>query len=429
MSMSAEIEAFVRLAVALAIGLLIGVERGWKRRESEEGERVAGLRTYALTGLIGGVVGFLSQDGGYWLIGLVFIGLAIASATAYMVTTRAGHDFGITSETAAMATYLFAALAGTGQIALASAAAIVMALLLGYKQRLHGLLDHLRREELTAGLKLLLISVVLLPVLPDRGYGPWEALNPYVIWLMVVLIAGISFFGYIAIRVFGANRGIIFGGLFGGMASSTATTLAFSRIAAREPVLAPVLAAGILLACGSMIARMMLVATLIHAPLFELLWLPAALLLGATLAPVGFYLMGGLSDDPADGETALMRNPLELKSALFFGALLALIMLLGKALSEWAGDAGLWALAAASGLADVDAITLSLARMSKQDVSLQVAIVGIVIAASANSLLKGSMAMGIGGRAVGLRVLLPLAVGALLALVAAFTLNFTGNQA
>lgn len=425
--MNAELEPFVRLAVALAIGLLVGIERGWQRRESEEGQRVAGLRTYALIGLVGGVVGFLGQDGDYWLIGLVFIGLSIASATAYVVTTRAGHDFGITSETAAMATYLFAALAGTGEIALASAGAIVMALLLGYKQRLHGLLDALRRQELTAGLKLLLISVVLLPMLPDRGFGPWEALNPYVIWLMVVLIAGISFFGYIAIRAFGANRGIIFGGLFGGMASSTATTLAFSRIGAREPVLAPVLAAGILLACGAMIARMMLVATLIHAPLFKLLWLPALLLLGATLAPVGFYLAGGLSRKPEDGEAALMRNPMELKSALLFGVLLAVIILLGKALSEWAGDAGLWALAAASGLADVDAITLSLARMSKQDLTMQVAVVGIVIAAGANSLLKGGMAMGIGGRALGFRVLVPLAAGAVLALLAAFTLHLTGS--
>lgn len=427
--MNTEIEPFVRVAVALAIGLLVGIERGWQRREIEEGQRVAGLRTYSLIGLLGGVVGFIGQDGGYWLIGLVFIGLAIATATAYAMTTRAGHDFGITSETAALTTFLLATLAGVGHIALASAAAIVMALLLGYKARLHGLLDNLRREELTAGLKLLLISVVLLPILPNRGFGPWEALNPYVIWLMVVLIAAISFFGYIAIRIFGPSRGIVFGGLFGGMASSTATTLAFARIGAREPALAPVLAAGILLACSSMIARMMLIATLIHAPLFDLLWLPALLLLGATLTPVGLYLMGGLSRQPAQGEGALMRNPMELKSALFFGALLTIIMLLGKALSEWAGDAGLWALAAASGLADVDAITLSLARMSEQEVAVQVAGVGIVIAASTNSLLKGGMALGIGGRGLGLRVLLPLATGSLMALAAAVAIHLSGSPA
>lgn len=418
--MLAELELFVRLAVALAIGLLIGIERGWQRREIEEGQRVAGLRTYSLIGLLGGVVGIMSQDGGYLLIGLVFVGLAIASATAYMATTRAGHDFGITSETASLATYLLAVLAGVGEIALAAAAAIVMALLLGYKQSLHGLLNTLRREELTAGLKLLLISVVLLPILPNQGYGPWEALNPFVIWWMVVLIAAISFFGYIAIRVAGPRRGIVFGGLFGGMASSTATTLAFSRIAAREDQLASVLAAGILLACGSMIARMMIVATVVHAPLAEMIWLPALVLLAATVTPVIAYLMHRRPGDHGDGEAALMRNPMELKSALLFGALLAVVMLLGKALSAWAGDLGLWALAAASGIADVDAITLSLSRMSQSEISLQVAVIGIVIAASANSLTKGGMAFAIGGRALGWRVLLPLAAGAAMSLLVAF---------
>jgi len=426
--MPVEIESFARLAVALAIGLLVGIERGWQRRGSEEGQRVAGLRTYALIGLVGGSVGLISPEGEYWLIGLVFIGLAVASAAAYVVTTRAGHDYGITSETAAMATYLFGALAGIGHIAPASAAAIVMALLLGHKERLHGWLERLRREELTAGLIFLLISVVLLPILPNQGYGPWEALNPYVIWLMVVLIAGISFFGYIAIRVFGASRGIIFGGLFGGMASSTATTLAFSRIAAREKALSRMLAAGILLACGAMIGRMMLVATILHPPLAGALLLPALLLLAATLSPVGFYLMRGSDKKPVD-ESGLMRNPMELRSALLFGALLAIIMLLGQALREWAGDAGLWTLAAASGLADVDAITISLARMSGQDVALNVAATGIIIAAGSNSLLKAGMALIIGGRALGLRVLLPLALGTALALLAAFVFPFTGNPA
>jgi uncharacterized membrane protein (DUF4010 family) len=418
--MPVEMDDFIRLAVALAIGLLIGVERGWQRREIEEGQRVAGLRTYSLIGLLGGVVGIMSQDGGYLLIGLVFVGLAIASATAYMATTRAGHDFGITSETAALATYLLAVLAGVGEIALAAAAAIVMALLLGYKESLHGLLNTLRREELTAGLKLLLISVVLLPILPNRGFGPWEALNPFVIWWMVVLIAAISFFGYVAIRVAGPRRGIIFGGLFGGMASSTATTLAFARIGAREDRLSSVLAAGILLACGSMIARMMIVATVIHAPLMEFIWLPAVVLLIATLLPVAAYLAHRPQGEKGDGDATLLRNPMELKSALLFGALLAVVMLLGKALSAWAGDLGLWALAAASGIADVDAITLSLSRMSQSEISLQVAVIGIMIAASANSLTKGGMALAIGGRALGWRVLLPLGIGALLSLVVAF---------
>src|SRR5690625_5154570 len=232
--MNPEIMQFANLAVALAIGMLVGIERGWHFREAQEGQRVAGLRTYSLIGLVGGAVGLISQDNSYWLIGLVFIGLVIASSTAYVTSARTSQNYGITSEVAAMATYLFAVLAGKGNIVIAAAAAIVMAMLLGYKAQLHALLNRLQRQELTAGLKLLLISVVLLPLLPNEGFGPWQAFNPHFIWLLVVLVSSISFLGYVAIRIAGPRRGIVVVGLFGGMASSTATTLALARMAARE---------------------------------------------------------------------------------------------------------------------------------------------------------------------------------------------------
>lgn len=416
-------EAFVQLAVALAIGLLIGIERGWQRRDVGEGQRVAGVRTYSLIGLLGGATGLASGETGLWLIGLVFVGLAISLATAYAVTTRAGHDVGITSEVAALSTFMLAVLAGLGQIAPAAAAAIIMAMLLRYKSRLHTWLDALKRDELTAGLKLLLISVVLLPILPNEGYGPWQALNPYLIWWMVVLIAAISFFGYVAIRIGGERRGIVFTGLFGGLASSTATTLEFARLAARRASLAPVLAAGILLACGTMFPRMTVVATIIHPPLFDRLWIPALLMSVATYLPVVHYLRGHRRDESERESASTLRNPLELKHALIFGALLAVIMLMGKALSAWLGDAGLWTLAAASGIADVDAITLSLADMSRAGIALPVAALGIIIAAGVNSLFKGGMALTIGGRALGVRVLLPLVAAVVLGLSAA-ALNY-----
>lgn len=422
--MPIETDFFILLSVALAIGLLIGAERGWQGREAEAGQRVAGLRTYGLIGLIGGTVGLLSQDGAPWLIGLVFIGLAISSATAYVMTTRAGHDFGITSETASLATYLLAALAGVGHIAPAAAAAIVMAMLLRFKEQLHGWLDRVRREELSAVLKLLLISVVLLPILPDEGYGPWQALNPHTIWLWVVLIAAISFFGYIAIRVVGPQKGIVFGGLAGGLASSTATTLAFSRISQQEGGMDSVLAAGILLASVSMIGRMIVVATLVNSALLPLLWLPALVMLIATLAPVYFLLRHQEPESHAEREASELRNPMELKSALFFGALLAVVLLLGRMLSEWAGNTGLWALAAASGVADVDAINISLSEMSREGIGLSVAVVGITIAAGVNSLVKAAMATGIGGRALGRLVIAPLAAAAVGGLAAALWQHF-----
>lgn len=424
-TMHSEIMQFANLAVALAIGMLVGIERGWQHRKAEEGQRVAGLRTYSLIGLVGGAVGLISPDNSFWLIGLVFIGLVIASSTAYVVSTRTSQNYGITSEVAAMATYLFAVLAGMGNITIAAAAAIVMAVLLGYKAQLHALLSRLQRQELTAGLKLLLISVVLLPLLPNKGFGPWEAFNPYIIWLLVVLVSSISFFGYVAIRIAGPRRGIVFGGLFGGMASSTATTLALSRMAAREPALASTLAAGILLACSAMIGRMIVVTTIVYAPLLEWLWLPAVLLLTATLAPVVPYLLHARRSQTDIDEGRLMRNPMELRAALIYAGFLTTIMVLGKALSQWAGSAGLWVLSAISGLADVDAITLSLARMGDEGLALRVATIGIIIAISVNSILKSILGFSIGGRQLGWRLVVPLVSGAALALTAAVWMYIT----
>src|SRR6056297_2964414 len=395
-----------QLGVAVAIGLLIGIERGWKGRKAEEGEREIGLRTLALLGLVGGLAGLLGGEFGGLLIGLMFIGLAILLGLVYRIKADQRDDIGLTTEIAALATFLLAALSGLGHMAIASAGAVLMAILLGYKGQLHSWLRALKRSELTAGFKLLLISVVLLPLLPDRGFGPWQALNPYTIWWMVVLIAAISFIGYFAIRIAGARAGTIFTAAFGGLASSTATTLNLARLAAGKRGGQALLAGGILLACGTMFPRMVLVATIIDAPLFlPLLWPALAVL---TYGPALWLLRK--PHDAEDADDLLPANPLELTSALSFGALLALVMLLGKALVEWVGDAGVYLLAAASGVADVDAITLSLAAMSGEDLAERTVALAIVIAASVNSMTKAALAGFVGGRKLGVKVGLPLGV-------------------
>lgn len=227
--MSEEQQTFYYLGVALAIGLLIGVERGWKEREVEEGERVAGVRTYGLIGLLGGGVALLSNHIGSLVMGFAFLGLAGALTMSHIVNMPSEEDAGITSLVAAFIVFVFGAMAAMGEVVIAAGSAVVATLLLTYKPLLHRWVSALETEELRAGIKLLLISVVLLPILPNQGYGPWQTLNPYMIWWMVVLIATISFVGYFAIKIGGAHRGIVFTGLFGGLASSTALTLHFSR--------------------------------------------------------------------------------------------------------------------------------------------------------------------------------------------------------
>jgi len=409
--MSPEQATFYHLGVALAIGLLIGVERGWSEREEQEGTRIAGVRTFALIGLLGGALVLVAPPLGGWLVALGLLALGGLFAAAHVVHARARPDqLGITVPVAGLLTFVLGALAASGQVAAAAAAAVVAALLLSAKPAMHRWLGTLRRHELSAGLQLLLLSVVVLPLLPDQGYGPWQALNPHRIWWMVVLIAAMSFVGYFAVKEAGARKGAVFTGLFAGLASSTALTLHFSRLARGQPDLSPMLAMGILLACGTMFPRMVVVLAVVDPGLL----LPALLPLGLmTLVIYGAALRqwSALREPPGEAATA-MTNPLELPVAIGFGALLALVMVLAKAVEVWLGNAGVLVLAAVSGIADVDAITLSLAGMAGTGLDLNIAVTGIVIAAAANCLVKGGMASVIGGRRLGLAVALPLAVAA-----------------
>ena len=409
-------ESFFHLGVALAIGLLIGVERGWKERAAKEGQRIAGIRTYGLLGLLGGGSALLAGHFGTLALGLVFIGVAGVLTTAYVVNLRRGsEDVGVTSLVAGLLVFVLGALAGVGEIAIAAASAVISILILGHKPLLHRWVSVLEETELQAGMKLLLISVVLLPVLPNQGYGPWQVLNPYLMWWMVVLIAAISFAGYFAIKLGGPRRGPVFAGLFGGLVSSTAVTLHFSRMAHQQQAMAPMLATGILLACGTMLPRMLLVTSIINSEVFVNLLAPAAVMAVVTYGPALFYWRAQ-SATPADAASPL-KNPLELKTAISFGLILVVVMLLSKALQHWFGDMGVLVLAAASGVADVDPVTLSLSRLSQTDLAVHVAVLGIIIAATANSLVKAGMAAVIGGSAIGLRVGLPLLVSALAGLM------------
>ncbi len=396
---------FWHLAVALALGLLIGTERGWQFRELQEGRRVAGIRTYGLLGLAGGLSAVLGTRLSPLAFAVALAGVAALVIAAYLVTTRDGRDVSITGATAQGLTFLFGALAGLGQIDVAAAFAVLTTLLLGLKPVLHGWLRRITAVEMQAALKLLLLSVVLLPILPDRGYGPWQVLNPYRIWWMVVVIAGLSFAGYVAMRLVGPARGAILTALLGGLASSTAITLNFSRLARQHPRADSLLASGILAACATMFPRILIVSAIFCRPL-ALTLAPAIAVMaaGSYGAAVGLWLHARRRA-PDPGAEPIMRNPLELGPTLFFGGLLGVILLLAKALEVWLGDAGIYLLSAVSGISDVDAITLSLAQMSNRgDLAVAPAALGVLIAAAVNTLVKAGMTWVIGNPGLGWRV-------------------------
>ncbi len=376
----------MELAVALLLGALIGIERGWSARKREWGERVAGVRTHALVGLFGGIAALLSETLTPWAFPLIFLAVAGIALSGYRASMEKSRDYSITGLIGLLLTFCFGALAVAVEIALATACAVVTALILDNKREIHGLLHKLEANELAAGLKLLLISAVMLPLLPNEDMGPGGVLNPYAIWWLVVLIASISFIGYFAVRIGGTEKGILFTGLFAGLSSSTALTLQYARQARREPQLAPMLAAGILLACGTMLPRLLLYAALVGPALLPRLLAPLAAM-GVALYLPALWLWRRHRRHLKTHQP-MTQNPLELRAALVLGGLLAVVMVLGEWLRNWLGEAGIYLLAATSGIADVHAIALSLSRLAPETIAVSTAVLGILLAASVNNLFK-----------------------------------------
>lgn len=410
--MRLEGQAFGNLALALAVGLLIGLERGWQSRALAEGERIAGLRTFGLVGFLGGVTSLLSQEFGGGILAVMILAVAAVLGGAYLLRFQSTHAASATTTIAALLTLGFGALAGVGELELAAAGAVTTSLVLNLKPMLHASLQRLEATELQATLNLLLISVVLLPVLPDRGYGPWDVFNPYRLWWLVVLIAGISFGGYFAVKLLGPGRGILLTGLLGGLSSSTAVTVNLARLARTHPVWSPTLASGILVACGTMFPRILLVSGLLHPPLLVRLAPPLAVMALVTYASAGIFWWR--QRQAIQSTDLLLSNPFQLGLALRFGVLLLGILLAAEWIKVTWGEQGLYVLAVISGLTDVDAITLSLSRMGHAGLSLETAVWGILLAAMSNSLVKAGLAVTVGGGAVGSRVSVTL-LGALFA--------------
>ena len=407
-------ETLVDLMLALALGLLIGVERGWQSRTAGEGTRLAGIRTFGLVGLLGGLWAELAEVLGDLLLGIAFAAFAALLIVAHLRRLERSGDQGITTVVAALITFALGALAMRDQALLAAVAAVMTTFLLSLKPVLHAWLQRLEAAELQAALKLLLISVVMLPVLPDRGFGPWQVLNPYELWWLVVLIAGISFAGYVAVRLFGAGRGILLTGLLGGLTSSTATALHLARLS-HERLPAMLLAAGILLATATMFPRMLLLVVVVNPALFQPLLPPFAAM---TLTALAAAALAWSRRGAGPVAQAPLSNPFQLLPAIKFGLFLAGVMLLTAGLQQALGERGVLVAAAVSGLADVDAITLSIARLAQgSEISTAVAAQGIALAAMVNTLVKALLVLVAGDRRIAARflpfVLLVVGAGAL----------------
>lgn len=397
------VEAFQRLGASLAIGLLVGCERGWQDRDLPSGSRTAGIRTFGLAGVLGGLAGYIQLRSGpivpavlLLLFGTAIIGFKLREA-------EKDEDYGVTTTIASFVVVGLGNAAVIGDLRIAAAGAVAVTAILAAKRSLHGFLQRLSWLELRAALILLAMTLIALPLLPNRTVDRWNVLNPFAMWLMTITIPAVSFAGYVAIRLAGPHRGVLFAGGAGGLVSSTALTLSFARFAKDAPRSAQELASGALLAGGLSLIRVVVIGGALSPGLFYPLALsltPAVLVLFFFCAVI-FYRSGG----KGTARGIEMTNPFELREVLRFGILLSAITLVSKIAVESSGQSTIFAVAAASGLVDLDAITVATARLSGKSVEAAIATAAILTAVTVNLLTKLVLAFAAGGRGAYARIL------------------------
>ncbi len=404
---------YVSLAVALGVGLLIGIEREQSSSDRQTGLLLGGARTHPLFALAGALATLLAQQLGAWVVVITFVGLMSLTVAAYVGDLRAGRDRGMTSEVAFALTFLLGALAAsTGviepvgrKLVLVAALGVAVTALLSAKPILHRLVERTSREDVYATLKFLIVAVIVLPLLPDQTYGPFAVLNPFEIGLMVVLIAGIGFAGYVAVRLLGSGRGMAVTGLIGGLVSSTSVTLSFAGRAKKQPKLAAASALAIVAASSIMFPRVLIEVAVVNPGLLTEVAFPlGGMFLGGAGWAVFLYLRAGQEAKRKSDAEPTYKNPFELGSAFKFGAIYALVLFVAVAATRYLGAGGTYLAGLLAGTTDVDAITLSMANQAKQGLDPTVAATTIMLGCASNTVVKAVLAASLGGWELGRRV-------------------------
>jgi uncharacterized membrane protein (DUF4010 family) len=415
-------ELLKALLVSASLGALLGLERQWSgQRDNPKADTIAGARTFALWGALGTLCAWFTREHhtGFFLAGFV----AMIVLVSLFLFRRAQHDrdIGLTTGAVGLTTYLLGGLVFYGEVKTAVVVAVSLVVLLASKDWLHRLSRKFSRQDVYQALQFAAVTGIVLPLVPDRPYGPYGAFNPFNIWLMVVLVSGLGFAGYVAVRVLGEDRGLAMTGLLGGLASSTATTLAMSRQSRVRPETGRLCALAVVLACTVMLAR---VAVLLGAVSPAVLRQTAPWLLLVAVPGLAFAAWSWRhfhAREETGGAAAEVRNPLSLRIAIQFAILYALIVLLVRWAQEGFGGAGLYTASFFSGLTDLDAISLSLSQLQRDgQVGADIAARAVLIAAGANSLLKAGMAVSLGSAAMRRPVALVLGATVLTAALAAW---------
>lgn len=387
----------VAIVVSACLGALVGLIRQWID-QSGHPDRAAdfgGVRTYTLWALLGCIGAYLTSEYSVAILPVLLAVIAVHLTASHMRSATNGSTPGSTTFAASLLTCLIGALVEWGATQPAIVLTGLTAVVIGLKQPIHAWTRTISGADIRAMLQFVAITGVILPLVPNRNYGPFEAFNPYSTWLMVVLISGLGFVGYLMMRFLGSSAGITATGLLGGLASSTATTLAFSRRSKEEPELSAHYAVAVVLACTIMLARILAVVGVLNRDLalsllvpFGLMAVPGVLYSAAVLA---------VQKDPATVSPPSLHNPLSLSVAIKFAAIYALVAFLVKAATSLQWQSSLLPLSFVSGLTDLDAIALLMANNQKDGSVLPLlATQAVIVAAIANSLLKAGFAFTLG---------------------------------
>lgn len=421
-----QIEAFQPFLLSLILGALLGFERGFTFKAQDESEDVfAGIRTFSLIALFGCLSAFLEKNLHHGILLISFSALAVLTVISYFVSFYRYNDRGITTEISIFLCFVIGVVVYMGHFTLATFITIIVAVMLYLKETLEKMTQRIESDDIRAVLKFALITFVVLPVfdpafalrvedieffrggIPD-GYRELmniEIINPHTVWLMVVLISGIGFTGYVAIKFLGSRKGTGLTGFLGGLVSSTATTMTFSKRSREEEKLSLSFSLAIILACSVMFPRVLVEVLVINARLLPTLAVPIGM-----MAAGGFIvslIIWKRTENETTGDVPL-KNPFTIMPAVKFGLFYALIVFITKLASAFAGDSGMYVVSVISGLTDVDAITLTMSHISRQDPGkLEQATVAITLAAFSNTIMKAGLAYTLGS--AGLRKIIVIA--------------------
>jgi uncharacterized membrane protein (DUF4010 family) len=408
-----EIEIFLRLLLALSLGMIIGSERE-KFAKKDNDYEFGGIRTFMFIALLGALSGLISKEYFGWIIVPVFIGLVslLAVGYHYSIKLTKGRSIGVTGEIAALLTFLIGLLALTDYVLLSIAMAILIATFLYLKVYLHGFLKRVNEKEMYSTFIFAIIAFVILPFLPNQAYGPYGVFNPYRIWLMVVFIAGLSYVGYILTKILGSKKGIGLTGFFGGLASSTAVTMSMASRSKEEKnaKFAKMFIFATLVASSVMYVRVLILVLVLNRALLNTLLLPMLVMGVVTIICAGFFWFKKDGESQKNNAEIRYESPLSVSFAIKFGLFFALVLFVIKVAQTYLGHTGLYIASVLSGFVDVDAITLSMTGIAGSDVGFKVAATAITLAVMSNTFVKIVYARIFGSREFAKKLAITLAI-------------------